>query len=180
MQSREWPAPWPAITAQRLASLRRNVLDPLRECGDLLEAERQSHTLRRWRVPFDRYARAPLRLRPYRARSESAAAVWTDVQQRPLDTGRAERAFERANSRVRRVWRQSPVTALAIRSQLEGHRALHFDGYCVLSRIKICGNAKEPSKTATISSEDVCTGQISKTLDLHAFGRPLPINSLVS
>jgi hypothetical protein len=54
--------------------------------------------------------------------SESAAAVWTDIPQRIIDTLSAEGAFVGTNARFKRSWRKRLITVLAGWSEFK-HRA---------------------------------------------------------
>ena len=56
--------------------------------------------------------------------TKTSPAIRADIVQEVFDTGTAESAFERANHRVRGIWRQRRVAVLARRPQFEHGRVL--------------------------------------------------------
>lgn len=66
----------------------------------------------------------PIRRRPDRSRSESAAAVRAHILQNGIDTGDAKRALVAANARLQRVRRQRLVAVLTGRSEFKHSTSL--------------------------------------------------------
>ena len=61
----------------------------------------------------------PVDVRTDRPGTKTAAAIWADILQDVFNASTAERAFKRANHRVRGIRRKRRVAVLASRSQFE-------------------------------------------------------------
>jgi len=104
--------------------LRRNIPNPGRMRGEIVQAVGQMHALvRRWTL-LDRQSGAPFLCRPDRSRDKTAAAVRAYIVQLVLDAVRTERAFVRADARFHSMRRKILVAIFAVRSELQGHGGL--------------------------------------------------------
>jgi len=104
--------------------LRRNIPNPGRMRGEIVQAVGQMNALvRRWTL-LDRQSGAPFLCRPDRPRNKTAAAVRAYVVQLVLDAVRTERAFVRADARFHSMRRKILVAIFAVRSELQRHGGL--------------------------------------------------------
>jgi hypothetical protein len=94
---------------------------------------RFEHTFGRGRIPGKLFHRSP------RARDELASAIGAFACELGLRACLAERAFERADSRVRAVRRQIDVAAFAVGSELKHVSSLRFRQAPRLARIALAG-----------------------------------------
>jgi len=83
------------------------------------------------RICAEIVAAFPVVLWPYGPGTKTAATIRADIVQNLFDTGTAERAFKRANHRVRGIRRQRHVTVLACGSYFKHGRVLFRRLSCV-------------------------------------------------
>lgn len=124
-----------ALIGQKLvasAIFRRYVSDPCHKGTYVIEAVGKMHAPGgRW-PPGERHPGPPFVHRTNGPRHKSTATVGADIVQDGLDAVRAECAFETANPRAGRGWRQIAVAALAIGAEFKGHRGI---------TVQICGGS---------------------------------------
>ena len=129
--------------------LRRNIPNPGRMRGEIVQAVGQMNALvRRWTL-LDRQSGAPFLCRPDRPRNKTAAAVRAYVVQLVLDAVRTERAFVSADARFHRMRRKILVAIFAVRSELQRHgRLVMVNASRIIANQALDANAENPSISA--------------------------------
>src|SRR6516165_7613313 len=104
-----------------LAPLRRNVANPCRMDGDILQAIFEMYPLARSRVLFQRYARPPFLRGPDRPRHKSATAIRAYIAEFGLDAIGTKGALIAADPRLHGIRQKILVAIFAVRSKLQRH-----------------------------------------------------------
>src|SRR5882757_702522 len=128
---------------------RRNIPNPGRMRGEIVQAIGQMHALvRRWTL-CDRQPGTPFLCRPDRPRDETAAAVRAYIVQLVLDAVRTERALVSADARFHRMRRKILVAIFAVRPELQRHgRLVMVNASRIIANRTLDANAENPSISA--------------------------------